>query len=170
MNGKQAALGVLGAGLVTAGANRFLSDRAGALPQPVPGTAKTFTWRGNDVSFVDAGEESADDVVLLHGFHAAASAREFQGIVGSLASRYRVLVPDLPGFGRSERPPVRYTGSMYEGFIRDFLAETAETPIVVASSLTGSLLASTTRGSSIEAVVLVNPTDETNGHLALTRE
>lgn len=170
MTEKRAALGVLGAGFATVAANRLLVDRAGALPQPVAGESKSVSWRGTDVSYVAAGDETAQDVVLLHGFHAAASGREFRGIVGALASRYHVLVPDLPGFGRSDRPRVRYTGSLYEGFVREFLENTAETPIVVASSLTGSITASAVSDGTIEELVLVNPTQETNDRSIVIRE
>ncbi len=44
---------------------------------------------------------SGRPVVLLHGF--GASGRSLEGLATSLAARYRVLVADLPGHGRS--PP-----------------------------------------------------------------
>jgi pimeloyl-ACP methyl ester carboxylesterase len=42
-------------------------------------------------------------VVLLHGF--GEDGRALESLAGALARRYRVLVPDLPGYGRSTPQP-----------------------------------------------------------------
>src|SRR5207244_6058182 len=54
------------------------------------------------VSVVGAGPP----VVLLHGL--AGSHRFWRPVARGLASRYRVIVPDLLGFGASPRPPGGY--------------------------------------------------------------
>ena len=41
-------------------------------------------------------------VILIHGL--GASAEIWSANIGALASRHRVYVPDLPGFGRTEKP------------------------------------------------------------------
>ena len=50
-----------------------------------------------------AGDESAAPIVLVHGI--GVSSRYFEPVGRELASRFRVVAPDLPGFGRSGRPP-----------------------------------------------------------------
>lgn len=72
--------------------------------------------------------------------------------------------PDLPGFGRSDRPPLRYSAALYEDFVRDFLADFDE-PAVVASSLSAAYAAaavdeagSTADGVEVRGFVGVCPT------------
>src|SRR6056297_510138 len=106
---------------LTAVTNRGLQASAGTLQQSLSGMEQTYRWRGFDVRYVEAGDPDDPTVVLFHGLHAAASSREFEGIFEPLAAEYHVLAVDLPGFGRSDRPPVVYDAALYEGFIRDFL-------------------------------------------------
>ena len=46
---------------------------------------------------------AGEPVLLLHGL--GVSGRYFMPLAGVLAPRRHVIVPDLPGWGRSERPP-----------------------------------------------------------------
>ena len=59
------------------------------------------TVRGAAAPYLEGG--SGEPVVLLHGF--AADKDNFTRIAGLLARRYRVLIPDLPGFGEAGRDP-----------------------------------------------------------------
>jgi len=52
-----------------------------------------------------AGEANAPVVLLLHGF--PTSSFMFHELIPRLASDYRVIAPDLPGFGFTEVPPER---------------------------------------------------------------
>ena len=151
----------------TAGANHLLRSRTGDPDPPLAGEQGTYRWRGFDVAYAEAGDAEAPDVVLLHGVNAAASGHEFAGVFDALAEDYHVLAPDLPGVGRSDRPPVAYTNALYEGFVADFLADAADEPVVVASSLTGSWAAMAAAGdgaddgASVSGLVLVCPTADT---------
>jgi pimeloyl-ACP methyl ester carboxylesterase len=51
----------------------------------------------------DAGERRAPPVLLLHGF--PSSSHMFRTLIPRLSDRYRVVAPDLPGFGFSSAPP-----------------------------------------------------------------
>lgn len=47
-------------------------------------------------------------LLLVHTFHS--SHRSFEDVIEPLAQRFRVIAPDLPGFGESEKPsPTRYS-------------------------------------------------------------
>jgi len=60
-------------------------------------------------------------VILIHGL--GASAEIWSANIGALASRHRVYVPDLPGFGRTEKPErMDYGPGAYSRFVRDFMA------------------------------------------------
>jgi len=52
-----------------------------------------------------AGDPNAPVVLLLHGF--PSSSFMFRELIPRLASDYRVIAPDLPGFGFTEVPPER---------------------------------------------------------------
>ncbi|HEV3309687.1 MAG TPA: alpha/beta hydrolase [Chloroflexota bacterium] len=57
---------------------------------------------GVQVFYRAAGEPSAPVVLLLHGF--PASSFMFRDLIPRLAGDYRVIAPDLPGFGFTEVP------------------------------------------------------------------
>jgi len=60
-------------------------------------------------------------VILIHGL--GASAEIWSANIGALASRHRVYVPDLPGFGHTEKPEwMDYGPGAYSRFVRDFMA------------------------------------------------
>jgi pimeloyl-ACP methyl ester carboxylesterase len=148
----------------TAGANRLLTARVGDLDPALDGDQGTYHWRGFDVAYTEAGDPEDPDAVVLHGVNAAASSREFGGVFDALAEQYHVLAPDLPGFGRSDRPPVAYTSKLYEQFVADFLADTTEDAVVIASSLTGSwaaMAAADDDDADLAGLVLVCPTADT---------
>ena len=156
---------VLGAALGTVGGivlgNRLLKRRAGDLSNPLPGIERTYRWRGIETTYTVAGDPTDPDVLLLHGVYAGASSHEFAAIADELAENYHVYAVDLPGFGRSERPPLVYSSSLYAEFVRDFAADVTADPIVVASSLTGSFAVDAAAETDFERLVLICPTDET---------
>jgi pimeloyl-ACP methyl ester carboxylesterase len=155
------AAGTVGA---TALANRLLTARAGDFEPLLPGDQGTYRWRGFDVAYAELGDPADQDLVLVHGIHAAASGHEFFANVEALAEDYHVIVPDLPGFGHSDRPALFYSASLYTTFVGDFLADlTEEPPVVVASSLSGSYVAEAARDVPVADLVLLCPSDGATG-------
>ena len=74
---------------------------------------------GVRVFYREAGDPNAPVVLLLHGF--PASSFQYRELIPRLADRYRVIAPDLPGFGFTEVPAKR-------GYVYTFeaLAKTIE--------------------------------------------
>jgi pimeloyl-ACP methyl ester carboxylesterase len=70
-----------------------------------------------EMFYREAGPADAPVVLLLHGFPSA--SHMFRDLIPHLADRYRVIAPDLPGFGQTKAPP---RGSYAYTF--DALAET----------------------------------------------
>ncbi|MFV0622486.1 alpha/beta fold hydrolase [Sphingomonas sp. ac-8] len=56
-----------------------------------------------EVFYREAGPVDAPVLLLLHGFPSA--SHMFRDLIPELADRYRVIAPDLPGFGQTEAPP-----------------------------------------------------------------
>ncbi|PRX63783.1 pimeloyl-ACP methyl ester carboxylesterase [Nonomuraea fuscirosea] len=61
------------------------------------------TVRGHRLFYREAGPADAPVVVLLHGF--PTSSFMFRDLIPPLAGQYRVIAPDLLGFGLSDAPP-----------------------------------------------------------------
>jgi len=55
------------------------------------------------VFYREAGPVDAPVILLLHGFPSA--SHMFRDLIPALADRYRVIAPDLPGFGQTKAPP-----------------------------------------------------------------
>ncbi len=84
--------------------------------------------------------ENLPNLVFLHGFGGGSSAYEWSKVYPAFASEYKVLAPDLIGWGRSAHPERNYEPKDYITIIREFLEQTCDGPtIVIASSLTAAL-------------------------------
>jgi pimeloyl-ACP methyl ester carboxylesterase len=68
---------------------------------------------GVKVFYRSAGDEGSPVVLLLHGF--PSSSFMFRELIPRLADQYRVIAPDLPGFGFSEVPEVRKYMYSFDG-------------------------------------------------------
>ncbi|MGV9947587.1 alpha/beta fold hydrolase [Rhodococcus aetherivorans] len=65
-------------------------------------TERTVTVAGKDIFFAETGEGPA--VLLLHGGGPGASGvSNYSRNIDELARKFRVIVPDLPGYGRSSK-------------------------------------------------------------------
>ena len=64
---------------------------------------RTIAVDGTDIFYREAGPVDAPVVLLLHGF--PTSSHQFRGLIGRLSGSYRVIAPDMPGFGFSAPPP-----------------------------------------------------------------
>jgi pimeloyl-ACP methyl ester carboxylesterase len=58
---------------------------------------------GLKIFYREAGAADAPALLLLHGFPSA--SHMFRDLIPLLADRYRIIAPDLPGFGQSDMPP-----------------------------------------------------------------
>ena len=63
---------------------------------------RTASVDGLKVFYREAGDPQAPTVLLLHGF--PTSSHMYRDLIPALADRYRVVAPDLPGFGFSDAP------------------------------------------------------------------
>ena len=66
-------------------------------------TYKTQAVGPVEVFYREAGAADAPVVLLLHGY--PTTSHMFRNLIPQLAVRYRVLAPDLPGFGLTKAPP-----------------------------------------------------------------
>lgn len=57
---------------------------------------------GVELFYREAGPANASTIVLLHGF--PTSSNMYRNLIPALATKYRVIAPDYPGFGQSAAP------------------------------------------------------------------
>jgi pimeloyl-ACP methyl ester carboxylesterase len=63
---------------------------------------RTADIGGQRIFYREAGAQDAPALLLLHGF--PTSGHMYRHLISALADRYRVIAPDLPGFGFSDAP------------------------------------------------------------------
>jgi epoxide hydrolase 4 len=89
------------------------------------------------VSFFVRESGTGDPVVLLHGFPQTGEC--WRRVAEALSATHRVLVPDLPGFGRSTAPP-SYDAAAVAAVLGEFLdAAGAKRATIVGHDWGGSL-------------------------------
>jgi pimeloyl-ACP methyl ester carboxylesterase len=84
--------------------SHVLSEQVSPVIVPVT-TLHRVNADGVSVFYRAAGNPAAPVVLLLHGF--PTSSLMFRNIIPRLADEYRVIAPDLPGFGFTEVPESR---------------------------------------------------------------
>ena len=65
-------------------------------------TFNTVDIDGQNVFYREAGEKDAPVLLLMHGF--PSSSHMFRDLIPALSDTYRVIAPDMPGFGFSDTP------------------------------------------------------------------
>src|SRR3954469_12345946 len=122
---------------VAAAYNAISRKGVDQLPNLVGGEEGGFEWRDRRIAFTKSG--NGPPVLLVHGIHAAAWSYEWRNNVDYLARNNTVYTIDLLGFGRSDRPPIRYSARLFISLISDFVSRVIDAPcVLVASSLSGA--------------------------------
>ena len=100
-------------------------------------------------------------LLLLHNTEVGASGTEWQNNIESLSRMYQVFVPDLPGFGNSQKLKITYTAYQYALFINHFIENVIQrSAFVVASSASAdfAVMAYALNHNNIRKLVLISPT------------
>lgn len=117
------------------------ADRGLARPETVRETAfaqHDVSVAGLRLRTLDEGPRGGETVLILPGH--TARIEGYDAIVAPLAARRRVLLPDLPGKGYSEKPDRPYSFEWYEEVVAAYLdAMGVERLHVTGGSLGGNL-------------------------------
>src|SRR6266581_5693704 len=99
---------------------------------------KTITVFGQAIHYFDVG--SGPVVVLLHGL--GSRKDDWLPVLEPMAQKYRLLVPDQIGFGKSDKPLLDYSVQTYVDFLNEFLRQLkVEKASLVGESLGGWIAA-----------------------------
>ena len=119
-------------------------------------TAEKMPWIG----LPNSTSENKPNLVFFHGFGGGSSAYEWSKVYPAFATEYRILAPDLIGWGRSEHPPRNYQVEDYITTLIEFIEKTCGSPTdVIASSLTGAIVirAAIARPDLFKSLILTIP-------------
>ncbi|MDH3312306.1 MAG: alpha/beta hydrolase [Nitrosopumilus sp.] len=111
----------------------------------------------NKIRYLESGN-SKKTLILVHGL--GASAERWNKVIPIFAEKYRVLVPDLIGFGYSDKPLVDYTPDFFSYFLKKFFTATkTEHASLIGSSLGGQISAEFTMSNpqDVEKLILISP-------------
>jgi pimeloyl-ACP methyl ester carboxylesterase len=97
---------------------------------------------GAKINYVEAGDPAKPTVILLHGLGGNTTNWAFN--VPVLAQSYHVIAPDQIGFGKSDRPMIKYRVGTYVDFLDEFMSEIkVDKATLVGNSLGGWIAAMT---------------------------
>ncbi|SVC22563.1 uncharacterized protein METZ01_LOCUS275417, partial [marine metagenome] len=100
---------------------------------------KTAEVDNNKIRYLEEGS-SENTLLLLHGL--GASAERWEYVIPHFARKFRVIVPDLIGFGYSDKPMADYTIEYFSEFISKFVDKIGIKELnIVGSSLGGQIAA-----------------------------
>lgn len=97
-------------------------------------------------------------VLFIHGL-GSSGYMEWRQNLERVAVRHRVLAPDLPGYGRTDKPRARYTIPFFARFVRRYMAErNLRSAALVGASLGGriALEVALEEPTLVRRLVLVN--------------
>ena len=103
----------------TCAINTFIKVRAHSKHLMHSDTSLYYKWRLGKIHYTKTGQGSP--LLLLHDLCPASSGCEWERILSSLSKKFTVYVPDLIGFGRSEKPDITYTNPLFMQLISDFI-------------------------------------------------
>lgn len=87
----------------------------------------------------DTETSERETLVFLHGLGGGSSAYEWSKVYPAFAAQYRILAPDLLGWGRSAHPKRNQQVEDYLITIEEFIKHTCNKPVtVIASALTAA--------------------------------
>lgn len=129
------------------------------VPLELEAFARTVTLprSGAKLFLYDTGASGAPPIILVHGL--GDEADTWRRVIPGLARRWRVIAPDLPGFGRSPLPGRRLTPRFLSSILLELL-ESLELPqaVFMGSSLGAALVQITAvvRPSAVNGLILVD--------------
>lgn len=131
---------------------------------------KNVTIFGAKIRYLEAGEAAKPTVILLHGL--GGQAENWQFNIVPLSQNYHVVVPDQVGFGKSEKPLLKYRVGTYVDFLDKFMSELKiERATLVGNSMGGWVagLFAVKYPNKVEKIVLADSAGITPKEIDLDR-
>jgi 2-hydroxy-6-oxonona-2,4-dienedioate hydrolase len=130
--------------------------------QTVTPQEKFATIFGAKIRYLEAGDTAKPTVILLHGLGANAENWQLNPVasnIAAFATNYHVIAPDQIGFGKSDKPLLKYRVGTYVDFLDKFMVELKiEKAHLVGNSMGGwvAALAAIKYPNRVEKIVLAD--------------
>ncbi len=138
--------------LVLSGVGSAAAQSPAAQTTPVEKEAIVY---GVKIRYLEAG--AGPTVILLHGMGGSSQVWAFN--IAPLAAKYRVIVPDQVGFGKSDKPLINYRVATYVDFLDQLCKQLKiEKASLVGNSMGGWIAAAYTIAfpEKVDRLVLVD--------------
>ena len=122
---------------------------------------KKIQVQGNNIRYLDNdnfNSKKKENLVLLHGI--GASAERWSKVIPFFCDDFRVVVPDIVGFGYSDKPTVEYNMPFFVRFLEDFLNNLGIKKTNIGGSSFGGLVAAEfaiKNTDVVDKLILVSP-------------
>lgn len=90
-----------------------------------------ITVNGINIEYYHAGT-GADTVMLLHGAGVDSALLSWSQVIQLLSGKYRVIAPDLPGYGNSARIDGEYSLDFYTEIVKGIIEALQCGPVILA--------------------------------------
>lgn len=102
-------------------------------------TAKRIKVYGVSINCYYTGN-GKETIILLHGAGVDSALLSWAEVIPLLSPHYRVIAPDLPGYGASERISGEYTLAFYTDIIKGLIEAVDDSPVILTGlSLGGGI-------------------------------
>ena len=119
---------------------------------------------GNLINYEVLGSKNKETVVIIHGW--GRNLNDWKGVGGKLADKYRVLLLDLPGHGKSSMPHQPFDTYNYANIAKQFIKQYGgKENILIGHSFGGKISAVVaSKSNNIGKLILVDSSgvDEKN--------
>jgi pimeloyl-ACP methyl ester carboxylesterase len=123
------------------------------------GTQEKFTYvYGYRIRYLEIGSYNHKTLILLHGI--GASAERWSRVISGLSKCFHLIIPDIVGFGYSDKPSVDYTMDFLVDFLKVFLDNLSISKASIIGSSFGGHLATEFAirfNHIVEKLILVSP-------------
>ncbi len=118
-----------------------------------------WQWQGYSIYYVKAGQDNKTKppLLMVHGF--GASTDHWRKNIEQLQQTFQVWAIDLLGFGRSQKPKLQYSATLWRDQLHDFITEVIGQPVVLAGNSLGgyaSLCVAAQKPESTKGLILIN--------------
>lgn len=120
--------------------------------------SKKITVNGVNIQCYYAGE-GTDTILLLHGAGVDSAMMSWAEVIALLSEKYRVIAPDLPGYGGSDRISGEYSLAFYTQTVKGIIEAFQCAPVILAGLSLGGGISLNLALENPEHIKLLIPVD-----------
>ncbi|MCR5594591.1 MAG: alpha/beta fold hydrolase [Lachnospiraceae bacterium] len=119
---------------------------------------KSYNWRYGIIDYKVKGY--GKPLLLMHDMTIGSCKSEYSCIYDELSKNHKVYIPDLIGYGNSDKPAMTYTSSIYEDLAVDFIKNIIKTKTdIIATGATAPIVIKLAHDNPklVRNIIIINP-------------